>query len=511
MTVAVAEPASSAFQRAMALVFVVLSATVFEIHLTNVAVVLPHMQGTFSATHDQISWVVTSFFVGMTLSFACSGWAADRFGRKRVFLVASACYTVATLFCGLATGLAEEVFWRFALGAFGGALMPLSQAIVLDTFPRRQMGMANAIWGIGVMVGPAMGPTIGGYITEHLTWPWIFFGVVPFAVIALIGSWVFVRETESRPERPFDLIGFTALVIGLVAAQLIINRGERLDWFESPEIIIEAAAAAGPFYVLVVHSMTTKAPFFELALFRDRNAATGLFLVVIWGFMLHSTVVLLSLMMQELRGFPAATIGLLLSPRGFGVMAGMFLAGWAVRYLDPRHMIAFGLLCLAVTGWAMSKWTLQVGAWEVVWTSSLQGFGTGFSFVPLNTKTFSTLARRFRTEGLTLFNLLLFSGIGAGIAVAVNVLTRSATINRANLTEYVTPYNQALRGPLVPDFWDPSSSAGLAAFEVEITRQANMIGYLNNFRLVAILALLALPLVYLFSPGRIEAKETEDD
>ena len=192
-------------------------------------------------------------------------------------------------------------------------------------------------------------------------------------------------------------------------------------------------------------------------------------------------------------------------------MAGMFLAGWAVRYLDPRHMIAFGLLCLAVTGWVMSKWSIQVGAWEVAWTSTLQGFGTGFSFVPLNTKTFSTLARRFRTEGLTLFNLLLFSGIGAGIAVAVNVLTRSASINRANLTEYVTPYNEVLRGPLVPEAWDPSSSAGLAALEIEITRQANMIGYLNNFRLVAILALLALPLVYLFSPGRIEAHEAEND
>ena len=504
-----ASPAPSGFRRFMVLGASVLAATVFELNLTNISVVLPYMQGAFSATQDQVSWVVTSFFVGMIVGFAWSGWAADRFGRKQVFMVANLGFVVATFMCGASDSLTAEVFWRFGQGFWGGPLMPLSQALVLDSFPRRQHGFANAIWGIGVMMGPALGPTYGGFITEHWEWQWIFFACLPAAAVATVLCWFFVPKTESRPERGFDLIGFTALIVAVIAAQLALNRGERLDWFGSTEIIAEVAIAGFFLYILVVHSLTAHNPFIEPNIFRDRNAATGLAITVIWGFTLHGPLVLTALLLQELRGMPVMTIGIIMSPRGLGVMTGMFMAAQVIKFVDPRYMIAFGMSTLAISSWFMSQWTMSVGAWDVMWPTTLQGFATGFSFVPLSTKTFSTIPRRYRTEGLTLFNLILFQAISAGIAVAVNVLTRSSQISRSGLTEFVTPY--AARNQSLPDSWDIGTLGGLATIEAEVARQAAMIGYLNNFKMIAIMAVCAIPAVFLFTKGRITGDEASDD
>ena len=268
------------------------------------------------------------------------------------------------------------------------------------------------------------------------------------------------------------------------------------------EIVIASIVVALCLYLFVVHSATTRHPFLEPQMFRDRNTVIGLAISFVWGFVLHGNLVLISLLMQELRGFPVMTLGLMMSPRGFGVMVGMLVAGQLVRHMDPRVLLGCGLSTLGLSAWAMSQWTADVSAWDVLWTGGLQGIGTGLGFVPLSTMTFSTLDARYRTEGLTLFNLVLFSGISSGIAVAVNILTRSININHATLSEYVSPFNELLRLPGAAGLLGHAQRSGLAALDWEISRQATMIGYLNNFHLVALLSLLVVPLAFMFRRTR---------
>ena len=506
MTVATADDRFKRAHRFLTLSVVIFAATVFEFNLTNITVALPHMQGSFSASQDQIAWVVTSFVLGMTTGLAWSGWCAERFGRKPYFMFSLIGYTIATAFCGAAAGLVEEAGWRFLQGAIGAALIPLAQATVLDSFPRHQHGMANAIFGVGIMFGPIAGPVVGGFVVEFYDWSWVFYSILPFNVVAIVAAWFLLPASSRDAGRHLDWFGFTTFILAVGALQLLLNRGQRQDWFSSSEIVVEAGVAGLCLYLFVAHSLTTRRPFIELALFRDRNVVVGFVLGFVWSFLLHGPLVLLALMMQQLQGYPVMTLGLVLAPRGVGVMVGMFLAGQLVKFVDPRHLMAFGLSCLALSSWAMSRWTIDVGSLAIVWTGMLQGFSSGCTFVPLSAKTFSTLDRRYRTEGLTLFMLVLFTGIGAGIAVAVNVMTRSTTVLHAALVEQVTPYNELFRYLSTPQAWDPASLSGLAALQREISRQAAMIGYLNYFHLITLLALAAIPLLFLFSKGRLTAE-----
>ena len=493
-------------QRVVRLTAVVGAGAVYEINMTNATVVLPHLQGSFSATYDQVSWVVTAFIVGMTMGFAAAGWCSDRFGRKQFFIFCLAGYTIASGFCGASTTLYEEIAWRFLQGFIGAPMMPITQAICLDSFPRRQHGLANAIWGFGIMVGPTAGPVVGGYIAEFYHWSWVFYFNIPTGIAAILACWIVLPADPRNPGRYFDWLGFATLIIGAGALQLVLNRGERLAWFDSLEITLGVAATVVCFYVFIVHSLTTPRPFLQLALFRDRNVAAGMILSLIWGFMMHGVLVLLSILMQELRGYPVMTLGTVLAPRGLGVMLGSMSAAWVVRYVDPRYMMTFGMLCMSASAWFMSQWTLDVSAWDVAWTGALQGFSAGFGFIPLTVKAFSTLDRRQRTEGITFLNLIVFTGIGCGIAFAVNIATRSTTILHASLAETVTPFNKLFQFFSMPEAWDPSSVAGLAALEIEIMRQATMISYLNYFYFMAILTLAAIPLVFMFRSGKVTAE-----
>ena len=502
---------SVGFHRILTLASVVGAAAIYEINMTNAVVVLPHMQGSFSVTHDQISWVVTSFIVGMTMGFAPAGWCSERFGRKPFFIFCLVGYTVASAVCGMATTLYEEVTWRFMQGLIGAPMMPLSLAIVLDNFPRRQHGTANAIWSIGIMMGPTFGPVVGGYIAEFYHWSWVFYFNVPFGAVATLGCWIVLPST-ARTERPFlDWLGFTTLIVAAGALQLMLNRGERLDWFESFEIIFEASLVAVCLYVYIVHSLTTRRPFLNLALFRQRNFAAGMLLSLLYGFMLHGVLVLISILLQEVRGYPVITMGTVIGPRGVCVMLGTFTAAWLVKFVDPRYMMMFALICIAVSAWFMSQWTLEVTAWEVAWTGAIQGFANGFGYIALMVKAFSTLERRHRTDAITFLNLMVFTGIGSGIAVAVNIVTRSSSIFHANLAESVTPFNELYRYFSSPEAWDPTSTTGLAALEIEIMRQAAMVGYLNYFYLIAVMAVVCIPLVFLFGKGKVTAENLPYD
>jgi MFS transporter, DHA2 family, multidrug resistance protein len=499
-----AEPVS-AWRRLAVGPAVVGAAAAYELNITVATVALPHMQGTFAATHDQISWVVTSFIVGMTCMLACAGWLADRFGRKRVFVICTASFTIVSFMCGVSTTVEEEVLWRFLQGALGAPLMPLSQAIILDMYPKEKHGFANAIWGIAVMVGPAMGPTVGGWITEYYTWPWVFFIAVPMGTLATLAVAAVLREAPYRADRRMDWTGLITLTLAVSTLQLVLNRGERQDWFESTEIILTAAASVLCLYIFVVHSMTARHPFVEPNLLRDRNMALGTALAFLWGFILHGNLVLVSLLMQELRGYPVLTLGIVMSPRGFGVMIGMFMSSQIVKHVDPRLVLMTGLAMIAGSSLAMSGWSADVDPWDVAWTNLLHGVGTGMGFIPLSVMTFATIDTRYRTEGLTLFNLVLFSGISAGIAVAINVLTRSMNVNHATLSEHISRLNEIMRQP---GQWDAASAIGLATIEAEVTRQATMIGYLNNFHLITILSVIAIPCALLFRRAAVQAART---
>ncbi|MGH6953880.1 MAG: DHA2 family efflux MFS transporter permease subunit [Alphaproteobacteria bacterium] len=488
----------SATRRALIVLSVMTCATLVILDVSLVTVTLPRMQGSFSATQDQISWMVTSFIIGTTVAGACVGWFADKFGRKRLFLVSAAGFTLGYVLAGSATELAPAVEWRTLQGAFGAPLLPLSQAICLDAYPKRLHGRVNAVWGVFIMIGPILAPVFGGYLTEAYSWRWAMFAMVPLGALGFLGVLAFVPESLRQPERALDWLGFTTLIVAVGASQFVLNRGERLDWFDSTEVLLAAGLALLCLYLFVVQCFTARRPFVEVRMFGDWNASTGLLLGLLWGLMLNGIVVLLSLLMQNLRGYPAVTIGLLLAPRGAGMILGMILAERIMAVMDHRHVLVLASLSMAGTGWFMAQWTPEVGAAHVAWAAALQGFSAGVSWVPLATLTFSTIARRYRTEALVIFHLLIQMGSSTGIAAGVNILTRSSNASHATLTEHVTPFNELFHAPAVAQHWDLGSQRGLAAIEGEITRQSEMIGHLSNFQYLALLALAIIPLAYLF-------------
>ena len=376
--------------------------------------------------------------------------------------------------------------------------MPLSQAITLDTFPRRQHGKAMALWGVGVMLGPILGPTVGGYMTELYNWRWVFFVVAPFGVIALLGCMAFVPDSARQPGRRLDWFGFVALSVAVAATQLVFDRGQRLDWFESDEILLWAALALLGYYLFVVHSLTTAQPFLDMAMFRDRNFVVGLVLMFVFGLLVFVPMVLIPTMLERLSGYPVLMIGLLLAPRGIGNMVALIVCGRLVTWLDPRLILAGGFVAQGVSTWLMAGFNLDTGTWEVFWAGLLQGFGVGMMFLPLTLIAFETLPVALRTDGAAIFHLLRNIGSSIGISVAVTVLVRSTQHNRAELAEHASPFNEALSY----GGWDLSSMGGLLAITREIDRQAAMIAYVNDFHLMTLLAFAALPLILLATRQR---------
>ncbi len=493
-----AEPArdGTPLRRGLMSVAVMTATIMYSLDWTIASVALPHMQGTFSATQDQISWVLTSYIVASAIMIPTAGALSRRFGRKRVFLCAVAGFTLASVLCGLAQNLAAEVIFRIAQGAAGAFLIPISQAAVLDAYPREQHGKAMAFWSMGVMLGPILGPTAGGYLTDLYTWRWIFFINVPVGIVAFLGSLAFLPETPTNRLRHFDWLGFASLALGVGAVQMMLDRGERFDWFESGEIVIEAAIAALALYVFVVHSLTTRDPFLNLRLFRDRNYAVGVLLVFLYGFLTLPPIVLMPPFLQHLLDYPVTTIGLIQTPRGVGLLTAALIAGRLANRMDPRYLVLSGILALFASNWAMSAWSLEVGVWQVVWTGFVQGVGAGLLIVPLGFLSFDTLAPEHRTEGSSVFNLVRSVGSSVGVSIALTLLTHSTGVSRSELVEHITPYREALRYPLVHGGWHLDSLPGLSALNFEITRQAAMIGYANDFYFYALASFVGIPVIF---------------
>jgi DHA2 family multidrug resistance protein len=481
----------------------VMLATVMQaLDMTIANVALPNMQGSLSATQDQISWVLTSYIIAAAIMMPTTGFLAARFGRKRVFLVSVAGFTAASALCGIAGSLEEIVLFRLIQGAFGAPLVPLSQSIILDTFPREKHGSAMAIWGVGVMIGPILGPTLGGYLTEVYSWRWVFYINLPFGLLAFLGIMMVVPRTKRDRKRRLDIFGFALLTLAIGAFQIMLDRGEYKDWFGSTEIIIEASIAALAAYLFIVHSLTSDRPFIDLSLFGDRNFVVGLLFIFIFGGLLVTTMALMPPFLQNLVDFPVMTVGVVLAPRGLGAMIGMMFVSRTIEKVDPRLLMFVGLGMVAWSLYEMAGFTNQVGIDAIVWTGSIQGFGLGLFFVPLNTVAFSTVAPRSRTEAAGIFNLMRNVGSSMGISIMVSLLIRNTQINHSVIAEQVTPYNEMFRAPNVPALWDLAEPAGRIALNAEITRQAATIAYLNDFKALMFVALFSAPLLLLFRRQR---------
>jgi DHA2 family multidrug resistance protein len=493
MTAASAAP----LNRNMITASIMLATIMQVVDTTIVNVALPHMQGSMSATQDQISWVLTSYIVTAAIFTPLTGVLAERLGRKRLFLICVIGFTLASMLCGAATSLEQIVLFRSLQGALGAGLVPLSQAVLLDTYPREKHGSAMALWGMGVMVGPVLGPSLGGYLTEYFSWRWAFYINLPFGVLAVLGILAFVPETARTEKRGFDFFGFALLSIAIGALQLMLDRGNTLDWFGSTEVVIEATAAGLALYLFLVHMFTAKKPFIEPGLFADRNFATGVALMLMVGMMLLATMALLPPFLQGLLGFPVITAGYVLAPRGLGTMASMMVVGRLVGKVDTRWLLATGLALMCWSLWEMTQFNGDVGVFEIVWTGVVQGIGLGFIFVPLSAVAFATLAPRYRSEGTSMFSLVRNIGSSIGISICMMMLGREAQISHAGLSESITPFRMALHGPGAPALWSSLNETSLLALNAEVSRQALTVAYINDFRFMMYMTFVAAPLLFL--------------
>jgi DHA2 family multidrug resistance protein len=476
----------------------VMLATIMQALDTTIAnVALPHMQGTMGATQDQISWVLTSYIVAAAIFMPLTGFISARIGRKQLFLWSVIGFTVTSMMCGAAQNLSQIVIFRLLQGIFGASLVPLSQAVLLDAFPREKHGSAMALWGVGVMVGPILGPSLGGWLTEYYNWRWVFYINLPFGILAWLGIATYVHETAIDAQRKFDLLGFGLLSIGIGALQMMLDRGESLDWFSSGEVIIEATISALALYMFVAHIFTSERPFIEPAIFKDRNFSVGLVFIFIIGVILLATMALLPPFMQSLMGYPVIDVGLLLAPRGIGTMIAMLVVGRLSGKIDGRLMVFTGLALTSLSLWMMTGFTTDMPSTGIVTTGVIQGFGLGFVFVPLSTITFATLPVYFRNEGTALFSLVRNIGSSIGISMVITYLAERTQINHAAFAEYISPFIPSVRMALDSGSLDLQSPLGLSVIDGRVTAEAATLAYLQDFRLMMWITLAACPLLFL--------------
>ena len=487
----------------MALTVCAMSATIMQALDTTIAnVALPYMQGSLSASLDQVNWVLTSYIVAAAIMTAPIGWMAGRFGRKRLFIVCVAGFTGASFLCALAQNIEQMVLFRMMQGSFGAALVPLSQSVMLDAYTIEERGQAMAIWGMGVMLGPIMGPTLGGWLTETYTWHWVFLINLPIGIVTVAGLLAFMDETDTESERRFDWFGFLSLAVGIASLQLMLDRGEQLGWFDSAEIVTELVISVAGFYFFFAHTLTTDNPFVRFELFRDRNFAGGCIFMAFIGIALFGTMALVSPFMQNILGYPVIDAGILLGTRGIGTLITMLVVGRLLQYVEARWLIGIGIVLLAVTLDQMVGFTDQTQARTIAIVSIVQGIGLGLVFVPLSTVAFMSLPAQLRTDGTSMLTLVrnIFSSIG--ISVMIAELSRTTTAVHSQLVEHVTPFSNALAMPDVASVIDMTTQAGQALLDSIVTKQAAVIAYSNDFKMLMLLSLVALPLILVVGSSR---------
>lgn len=488
-------PASGAALRRAPIVASIMLATIIQtVDITIANVALPHMQGSLSATREQISWVLTSYIVAAAAAMPATGWLAARFGRRRLFVLMIGGFTVVSMLCASANSIAEMVIYRLLQGVCGAGLVPLSQSVLLDIYPKERHGQAMAIWSMGVVIGPIVGPTLGGWLTETYDWRAVFYINLPIGALALAGVWLYLPESPPDRGRPFDWFGFVLLCLAVGALQMMLDRGELKDWFDSAEIVVEAGLAALAFYLFVAHTLTARRPFLDPAMFRDRNFTLCLWLIFCVGVALLSSIALLPPFLQSLLGYPAVTTGLVMAPRGVGTMAASMIVGPLIGRVDPRALIGLGFAMVALSLWDMAGWNSSVDEWPIVRSGLVQGFGLGFLFAPVGVVAFATLEPRHRGDAAAMFSLMRNLGSSVGIAVMVALLAQGSQVHHALLGEHVTAFSPSLQASGVFDATDIASLLGL---DREINRQATTIALINDFHRLMLFCLAAIPLPFL--------------
>ncbi len=495
------KPAASPAEKWTLLATATFVTILYAMSVTIAAIALPDMRGAMGATQDQITWTITGNIVASAVATPLAGWLAGKMQARTMLLVCVFGFVLATVACGAAQSLEELVLYRVLQGAFGALVMPVSQALVLNAFEEDQRSMAMAVWGMGVVLGPIMAPMLGGYLGQEFGWRWIFFMMVPFGAVAMVGVALFVPKQTPFGSRRLDWIGFLSLSAGVAAMQIMFDRGERAGWFDSTEIVIEACVALLGFYLFFAHSLTSKAPFLDLNILRNRNYAVGLILVFAFGMLNFVPMVMFPPLLQELRGYPQSIIGLLMGTRGAGTFLGFFLMAFAGR-LDPRIPLTFGFLLQGYAGLAMADFDINVTTFDVAWTSTLQGFGVGLAWVPVSVVAFNALPPEKLTEATAVFQLLRNIASSIFISLSVAVLLHTGKVNYGEAATFATPWHENFRFAVAQGFWSVDNLQSLAGMQAEMQRQSLMIGYLNAFRMFAWTAFAAAPLVFLIKVKR---------
>jgi DHA2 family multidrug resistance protein len=446
---------------------------------------LPYMQGTLSTSAEEITWVLTSYVIAAAIMTAPVGWMAVRFGRKNLHVVCMSGFVIASMLCGMANTLEQMVVFRFLQGMCGAALVPLSQATMLDIYPFERRAQAMAIFGMGVMVGPITGPTLGGYLTEVYNWRYVFYVNLPFGILAVTGLLLFLPKAAPRTELRFDWTGFAVLAMGVASLQLLLDRGQSQDWFSSREIIIEAVLACLGIYLFVVHMFTAKQPFLPPGLFKDRNFVCGVSMVLCTATVMLASSALMAPYLESLAGYPVETAGLSMAPRGIGTIIGMQLASRLSNVVDHRKLMACGLLLLGFALHSMSYWTPDVSQHQMILTFILQGFSIGFVFNPMTVVAFTTLPPALRGYATSLQSLCRNIGQAVGVSITSLMLVRSAQTSHADIAGGITPFDRVLQGnDTVSRMLDPTTTHGAAALDQMINHQAQIIAFNNDFRMM---------------------------
>jgi DHA2 family multidrug resistance protein len=489
----------------------IMGAMIMQILDTTIAnVALPHMQTSLGATVDTVSWVLTSYIVATAIALPSTGWLSDRFGSRNLFLVAVGGFIIASMLCGIATSLEEMVVFRILQGVFAAFINPLSQTSMLDINPPERAAKAMSVWGMGVMVGPIMGPVLGGWLTESYNWRWVFYVNVPVGILTFAILW-FLLPSRPKARRSFDMPGFVYLGVAVASFQLMLDRGQSEDWFESWEVIIEAVLALAFAWMAVIHFMTAKKTLFDRAIFRNRNLVTGLFFMLVVGISTMAPMALLPPMLQQLFGYPVIDTGVMMAPRGVGVLATMWLAGQLMGKVDTRLVIMTGLVIFGISLRQMASYSLEMDFWPVVTSGFVQGLGMGLVFMPLNALAFATLDGRYRTDGASLLNLFRSIGQSAGISMVTVLLARNIQTSHADLSQHVTRNVVAGFDVNLISGLGTLSDAAMSMVDGMVNKQAAMIAYLDDFYLMSWISFGAIPLVLLLQKpkGKIEVVHSE--
>ena len=486
----------------------VMLATLMQSLDTTIAnVALPHMQGSLAASQDEINWVLTSYIVAAAIATPLTGFLTARFGLKRLFIISVVGFTIASMLCGMAESVTEIVLFRWLQGLFGAALVPLSQTVLLNINPPQRHGSAMAAWGMAVMAAPILGPVLGGWLTEDYSWRYVFYINLPIGILALAGMMIFLPRAPRREAR-LDWTGFVSLSIAIAALQVMLDRGQELDWLGSKEIVAEAIVAGSAFYIFLVHIFTAREPFLRPALFRDRNFSAGLIFVAIVGLTFYASLALQPPYLQELMDYPVIAAGFVMGPRGIGTMGAMMIVGKLMGRTDTRLLLGFGLGLSAWTFYLMTGWTPDVSSWTIIWVGAIQGVGLGFLFTPLSVVSLQTLPPGVRPEGAGFYNLARNVGSSVGISIVTALLARTTQANHADIAQYVTSVNRQFGNPMVAQTLNPLTASGRAALDAMVTQQAQIIAYIDDYKFLMIATLAVIPLLVVFG-GRAPAPSGE--